>query len=481
MTLIKSVSGIRGTIGGRTGDNLTPLDAVKFTTAYAAFLRQRFPDRRLKVVLGRDARISGNMIQSVVGGTLMGMGVDVVDLGLTTTPTIELSVVEHQACGGIILTASHNPAMWNALKLLNSEGEFLNAEEGGEVVRRSEQLQDTSYAEVDQIGTLIRDNASIEKHIAKVVALKDVDIPAIKAANFKLVVDPVNSTGGLAIPALLRALGVESVEVINGEANGRFAHNPEPLAAHLTGLSEAVRRHKADAGIAVDPDVDRLAFMCEDGVLYGEEYTLVTVADYILSLRQKEGASALVAVSNLSSSRALQDVAEQYGGRYAASAVGEVHVVAKMKAEGAVIGGEGNGGVIYPPLHYGRDALVGVALFLTHWAHLRLAQAQGAPLSLSALKKRYPAYTIAKQKMELTPTTDIAALLQKLEQQLSSGTGQDKAEFCKEDGLKISFPARKEWVHLRKSNTEPIVRLYAESATAERAEALAQEIMKKLS
>ncbi|MDE7149588.1 MAG: phosphoglucosamine mutase, partial [Bacteroidales bacterium] len=354
MTLIKSVSGIRGTIGGRPGDNLTPLDTVKFTTAYAAFLQQRFPGRRLKVVVGRDARISGPMVQSLVNGTLMGMGVDVVDLGLTTTPTIELSVTEHKACGGIMLTASHNPAMWNALKLLNADGEFLNAEEGAEVVRRSENLEQEAYAPVEALGNMERDPASIEKHIAKVVALEDVDIPAIQAAGFKLVVDPVNSTGGLAIPALLKALGVQQVEVINGEPDGRFAHNPEPLAAHLTGLSEAVRHHKADAGIAVDPDVDRLAFMCEDGVLYGEEYTLVTVADYILSLRK--GA----AVSNLSSSRALRDVAEQYGGSYAASAVGEVHVVARMKAVQAVIGGEGNGGVIYPPLHYGRDALVGV-------------------------------------------------------------------------------------------------------------------------
>ncbi|MDE5606553.1 MAG: phosphoglucosamine mutase [Bacteroidales bacterium] len=470
MTLIKSVSGIRGTVGGRTGDNLTPLDAVKFTTAYAAFLKQRFPGRRLKVVVGRDARISGPMVQSLVNGTLMGMGVDVVDLGLTTTPTIELSVTEHQACGGIMLTASHNPVMWNALKLLNAEGEFLNAEEGAEVVRRSENLDETVYAAVEDLGGMERDAASIEKHIAKVVALKDVDVPAIKAAGFKLVVDPVNSTGSLAIPALLKALGVEQVEVINGEADGRFAHNPEPLAAHLTGLSEAVRSHKADAGIAVDPDVDRLAFMCEDGVLYGEEYTLVTVADYILSLRS--GA----AVSNLSSSRALRDVAEQYGGRYAASAVGEVHVVAKMKAEQAVIGGEGNGGVIYPPLHYGRDALVGVALFLTHWAHLRAAQ--GGRLSLSELKKRYPDYTIAKHKMELTPGADIPALLAGLERQFQGAS--EAVEICKEDGLKISFPARKEWVHLRKSNTEPIIRIYAESATEEKALALAEDMIERI-
>lgn len=472
MTLIKSVSGIRGTIGGRAGDNLTPLDTVKFTTAYAAFLQQRFPGRRLKVVVGRDARISGEMVQSLVNGTLMGMGADVVDLGLTTTPTIELSVTEHQACGGIMITASHNPTQWNALKLLNASGEFLNAEEGGEVVCLSERLEQIVCTEATALGGLERDPASIEKHIAKVLALADVDVPAIRAAGFKLVVDPVNSTGALAIPALLNALGVEQVTVINGTADGRFAHNPEPLAAHLTGLSEAVRAGKADAGIAVDPDVDRLAFMCEDGVLYGEEYTLVTVADYILSKRP--GA----AVSNLSSSRALQDVAERYGGRYAASAVGEVHVVAKMKAEQAVIGGEGNGGVIYPPLHYGRDALVGVALFLTHWAHLRTAQ--GGALSLSALKKRYPAYTIAKHKMELDPATDIPALLTALEQQFRSAAGADAAEICKEDGLKISFPARKEWVHLRKSNTEPIIRIYAESATEERAAALAEDMIKRM-
>lgn len=466
MSLIKSISGIRGTIGGGIGDNLTPLDLVRFTTAYVLFLKKRNPKKKLKIVVGRDARISGPMVESIVVGTLVGMGADVVKLGFSTTPSVELSVVEHLADGGIIITASHNPKEWNALKLLNGLGEFLNAKEGVEVIKISEKVEKEKYAEVDNLGKVEDDRRSIEKHIEKVIALKEVDIKAITEANFSIVVDPINSTGAIAVPLLLKALGIKKIHKINSKADGFFAHNPEPLKEHLDGLAQTVCKKKADVGIAVDPDVDRLAFMCENGVLYGEEYTLVTVADYILSLRKGP------AVSNLSSSLALKDVAQKYGCSYESAAVGEVNVVEKMKECKAVIGGEGNGGVIYPPLHYGRDALVGIALFLTHWAQLKKKK---KITNLSSLKSIYPQYFIVKHKMVLTESMNVGAILSALEKQFK------KENISKIDGLKISFPERKEWVHLRKSNTEPIIRLYAESATEERALLLAEDMVNKMS
>ncbi len=453
MTLIKSISGFRGTIGGSVGDNLTPLDLVKFTSAYAQWLKEQHPGKKLKVVLGRDARLSGAMASSIVEGTLLGCGVDVVHIGLATTPTVEVAVTGYGADGGIILTASHNPKQWNALKLLNSRGEFLNDAEGKKVL--SFAAADTyQYASVDELGEVVVRESYDQRHIDSVLALPLVDVSAVRSAHFKVVVDAVNSVGGVVIPALLRQMGVDVVP-LNCEPTGRFAHNPEPIPSNLTEISAAVPAEGADLGIVVDPDVDRLALICEDGTMFGEEYTLVAVADYVLS--HTPGST----VSNLSSSRALADVTAKHGCSYTASAVGEVNVVAEMKRTGAVIGGEGNGGVIYPALHYGRDALVGVALFLT-----LLAKKQ---MSASALRSTYPAYVISKNKIELTPDIDVDSVLQQMKAKYASEKVNDI------DGVKIDFPT--EWVHLRKSNTEPIIRIYSESKTEAAAEALAQKII----
>ena len=453
MTLIKSISGFRGTIGGSVGDNLTPLDLVKFTSAYAQWLKEQHPGKKLKVVLGRDARLSGAMASSIVEGTLLGCGVDVVYIGLATTPTVEVAVTGYGADGGIILTASHNPKQWNALKLLNSRGEFLNDAEGKKVL--SFAAADTyQYASVDELGEVVVRESYDQRHIDSVLALPLVDVSAVRSAHFKVVVDAVNSVGGVVIPALLRQMGVDVVP-LNCEPTGRFAHNPEPIPSNLTEISAAVPAEGADLGIVVDPDVDRLALICEDGTMFGEEYTLVAVADYVLS--HTPGST----VSNLSSSRALADVTAKHGCSYTASAVGEVNVVAEMKRTGAVIGGEGNGGVIYPALHYGRDALVGVALFLT-----LLAKKQ---MSASALRSTYPAYVISKNKIELTPDIDVDSVLQQMKAKYASEKVNDI------DGVKIDFPT--EWVHLRKSNTEPIIRIYSESKTEAAAEALAQKII----
>ena len=457
MTLIKSISGIRGTIGGIVGDNLTPLDIVKFVTAYVRFLGDANPGKRLKVVVGRDARLSGEMVENVVVGTLLGCGVDVVSVGLCTTPGTELAVTSRGADGGIILTASHNPKQWNALKLLTSAGEFLSDAEGKQVLAYAE---DTSwhYPEIDHIGHIVERTSFDEEHIESVLALADVDVEAIKARKFKVVVDAVNSVGGTVIPALLERLGVEVVK-INCEPTGNFAHNPEPVPENLTEICSVVVREKADLGVVVDPDVDRLALVCEDGEMFGEEYTLVACADYILSRRG--GGNT---VSNLSSSRALRDVTAKYGGSYGASAVGEVNVVAKMREVGAVIGGEGNGGVIFPELHYGRDALVGVALFLS-----LLAQ-KGC--RVSELKATYPQYHISKNKIQLTPDIDVDKVLSIMYSRYSSYNVSNI------DGVKIDFPT--EWVHLRKSNTEPIIRIYSESRDEDSAERLARGIMNEI-
>ncbi len=453
MTLIKSISGFRGTIGGSVGDNLTPLDLVKFTSAYSQWLKEQNPGKKLKVVLGRDARLSGAMAASVVEGTLLGCGIDVIQIGLATTPTVEVAVTGYGADGGIILTASHNPKQWNALKLLNGRGEFLNDAEGKKVLAIAA-ADDYLYAPVDELGQVIVRESYDQQHIDAVLALPLVDVEAVRAARFKVVVDAVNSVGGTVIPALLRQMGVEVVE-LNCEPTGRFAHNPEPIPANLTEISAAVPAQKADLGVVVDPDVDRLALVCEDGSMFGEEYTLVSVADYVLSHTPGN------TVSNLSSSRALADVTAAHGCSYSASAVGEVNVVAEMKRTGAVIGGEGNGGVIYPALHYGRDALVGVALFLT------LLAKKG--VSASALRAQYPAYAISKNKIELTPEIDVDAVLARMKEKYASEKVNDI------DGVKIDFPT--EWVHLRKSNTEPIIRIYSESSTEEQADALARKIM----
>ena len=453
MTLIKSISGFRGTIGGSVGDNLTPLDLVKFTSAYSQWLKEQNPGKKLKVVLGRDARLSGAMAASVVEGTLLGCGIDVIQIGLATTPTVEVAVTGYGADGGIILTASHNPKQWNALKLLNGRGEFLNDAEGKKVLAIAA-ADDYLYAPVDELGQVIVRESYDQQHIDAVLALPLVDVEAVRAARFKVVVDAVNSVGGTVIPALLRQMGVEVVE-LNCEPTGRFAHNPEPIPANLTEISAAVPAQKADLGVVVDPDVDRLALVCEDGSMFGEEYTLVSVADYVLSHTPGN------TVSNLSSSRALADVTAAHGCSYSASAVGEVNVVAEMKRTGAVIGGEGNGGVIYPALHYGRDALVGVALFLT------LLAKKG--VSASALRAQYPAYAISKNKIELTPEIDVDAVLAQMKKKYASEKVNDI------DGVKIDFPT--DWVHLRKSNTEPIIRIYSESSTEEQADALARKIM----
>ena len=454
MALIKSISGIRGTIGGRTDDNLTPLDTVKFTSAYGAWLLKENPGKdRLRVVVGRDARISGPMIHALVTATLSGMGIDVIDLGLSTTPTVEMMVVHHQADGGIILTASHNPKQWNALKLLNRQGEFLDAEQGAEILRTA-QADDYTYAEVDRLGTITSDLEGIDRHIEKVLALPAVDRRAIAEAGFKVVVDAVNSTGGIAIPKLLRALGVTDITELNCTPDGHFAHNPEPLKENLGQICRTVADERADMGIVVDPDVDRLAFIDEYGEMFGEEYTLVAVADYILSRQKGDTAS------NLSSSRALADVTAAHGGHYQASAVGEVTVVALMKKNGCVIGGEGNGGVIYPELHYGRDALVGVALMLTYLAKRKI--------SLSELRAQLPDYFMSKTKISLTPEIDVDAILEKMKQKYA------RERITDIDGVKIDFADS--WVHLRKSNTEPIIRIYTEARTQEQADRLGETI-----
>lgn len=453
MTLIKSISGIRGTIGGHAGDNLTPLDVVKFTTAYARLIAERNPGRKLTIVIGRDARISGEMVANLVEGTLLGCGVDVVNVGLCTTPGTELAVTAHKADGGIIITASHNPRQWNALKLLNGEGEFLSDAEGKRVLAMAEE-EDFAYPEIDGIGHVVSRESYNERHIEQVLALPLVDVEAVRARKFKVVVDAVNSTGGIVMPELLRRLGCEVVE-LNCEPTGEFAHNPEPLPQNLTQIAQVIVREKADLGIVVDPDVDRLAFVNEDGTMFVEEYTLVAVADYVLS--HKVGNT----VSNLSSSRALRDVTERHGGRYYASAVGEVNVVAKMKEVGAVIGGEGNGGVIYPELHYGRDALVGTALFLTHLAKCGMTMTQ--------LRATYPAYYASKNKIELTPAIDVDKVLREIKARYAGEKVNDI------DGVKIDFAEN--WVHLRKSNTEPIIRVYTEAKSMEEADALAQRFI----
>ena len=456
MTLIKSISGIRGTIGGEVGDNLTPIDIVKFTIAYTRFIASKNGAKRLRIVVGRDARISGEMVNDIIEGTLLGCGADVINVGLCTTPGTEMAVITHKADGGIIITASHNPKQWNALKLLNEKGEFLNAAEGQQVLALAEQ-EDFLFPDVEDIGKVISREDFNPTHIDQVLALNLVDVEKVKARKFKVVVDAVNSIGGVVIPALLERLGCEVVK-LNCEPTGHFAHNPEPLPQNLTEISEVIVREKADLGVVVDPDVDRLALVNEDGTMFGEEYTLVAVADYILS--RTKGNTC----SNLSSSRALSDITKAHGGEYAASAVGEVNVVTKMKEVGAVIGGEGNGGVIYPELHYGRDALVGVALFLTYLAELNIP--------MTELRKRYPAYFASKNKIELTPAIDVDNLLLTMKERYAHERVNDI------DGVKIDFAEH--WVHLRKSNTEPIVRIYVEAKSQEYADEVAQQFIAEM-
>ncbi len=457
MTLIKSISGIRGTIGGPQGDNLTPIDIVKFTTAYVRFMSEKNEGKRLTIVLGRDARLSGTMVEDIIEGTLLGCGADVINVGLCTTPGVEMAVITNKADGGIIITASHNPKQWNALKLLNERGEFLNDKEGKRVLALAED-EAFVFPEIDSIGKVLSREDFNATHIQQVLALPMVDVEAVKARRFKVVVDAVNSIGGVVIPALLEELGCEVVK-LNCEPTGEFAHNPEPLPEHLTEISEVIRREKADLGVVVDPDVDRLALVSEDGSMFGEEYTLVAVADYILS--QGVGNT----VSNLSSSRALRDVTVAHGGEYNASAVGEVNVVAKMKDTNAVIGGEGNGGVIYPALHYGRDALVGVALFLTHLVK------KGC--TMTELRKQYPAYFASKNKIQLTPAIDVDKVLAEMKARYANENVNDI------DGVKIDFAEN--WVHLRKSNTEPIIRIYTEAKSAAEADELAQRFIAEIS
>lgn len=458
MALIKSISGIRGTIGGQVGEGLNPLDIVKFTSAYATLIRKTTTKDTNKIVVGRDARLSGEMVKNIVVGTLMGMGWNVVDIDLATTPTTELAVTMENACGGIILTASHNPRQWNALKLLNERGEFLNAKEGEEVLRIAE-AEEFIYAEVDKLGKYTKDLSYNQKHIDSVLALKLVDVEAIRKANFKVALDAVNSVGGVVIPQLLEQLGVTQIEKLYCEPTGDFQHNPEPLEKNLTDIMQLMKSGKADVAFVVDPDVDRLAMICEDGTMYGEEYTLVTVADYVL--QHTPGNT----VSNLSSTRALRDITLKHGGEYSASAVGEVNVVTKMKETNAVIGGEGNGGVIYPESHYGRDALVGIALFLSHLAHKQM--------KVSELRKEYPAYFTAKNKVDLTPEINVDLILQKVKEVYKNEQINDV------DGVKIDFADK--WVHLRKSNTEPIVRVYSEAKSQEEAEKIGQEVMNLIS
>ncbi len=456
MTLIKSISGIRGTIGGQVGDNLTPIDTVKFASAYGVWLKQQRNKEQYRVVVGRDARISGEMIQNLVMNTLVGMGIHVIDLGLSTTPTVEIAVPMEHADGGIILTASHNPKQWNALKLLNAKGEFLNGDEGAKILEIAE-TNTMEFAEVDALGKITKNQAYIDLHIEEVLKMPLVNKKAIKDANLKVVVDGVNSTGGIAIPLLLEALGVHTVKLYC-EPNGEFPHNPEPLKEHLTDLSNAVIKERADLGIVVDPDVDRLAFTDENGEMFGEEYTLVACADYVLSKTPGN------TVSNMSSTRALRDVTEKHGGTYEASAVGEVNVVELMKKNKAIIGGEGNGGIIYPELHYGRDALVGVALFLSLLAEKRM--------TTSELRATYPTYFMSKKKIELTPTLDVDAILKAMEQRYQN------EQLTTIDGVKIDF--KTSWVHLRKSNTEPIIRIYTEAPTQNEADTLADKIIAEI-
>ena len=453
MTLIKSISGIRGTIGGKPGDTLNPLDIVKFTSAYATFIRRKGKSKSNTIVVGRDGRISGDMVRNIVCGTLMGIGYDVINIGMATTPTTELAVAMQQAAGGIIITASHNPRQWNALKLLNEKGEFLTAADGEEVLAIAEK-EDFEYASVDELGKYTEDNSFNQRHIDSILNLKLVDREAIKNAHFKVLVDAVNSVGGVIIPQFLDALGVE-YKVLNGEPTGDFAHNPEPLEKNLGEIMGEIAKGGYDLGIVVDPDVDRLVFISENGEMFGEEYTLVSVADYVLSKTPGN------TVSNLSSTRALRDVTERHGGKYTAAAVGEVNVTTQMKNVNAVIGGEGNGGVIYPESHYGRDALVGVALFLSHLAH------KGC--TASELKASYPEYFMAKNRIDLTPTADIDAILAKVKEVYSN------EEIIDIDGVKINFA--NSWVHLRKSNTEPIIRVYSEASTLQEAEELGEKLI----
>ncbi len=455
MTLIKSISGIRGTIGGMPDEGLTPLDIVKFTSAFGAWIKKRANKKEVSIVIGRDARISGEMVQHLVIGTLQGLGINVIDLGLSTTPTVEVAVTMKNASGGIILTASHNPKQWNALKLLNEKGEFISAADGEEVLRMAA-ANEFEYANVDELGTYSVDNTYLDKHIQAVLDLPLVDVVTIKTKNFTVAIDCVNSTGGIFLPPLLKALGVKEVIELYCEPNGIFPHNPEPLPENLTEIASVMKKQKADVGFVVDPDVDRLAIVSEDGEMFGEEYTLVAVADYVL--QNQKGNT----VSNLSSTKALRDVTEKQGGVYFASAVGEVNVVEMMKKENAIIGGEGNGGIIYPELHYGRDALVGIALFLTHLAK--------SNVTCSELRNSYPNYVMSKNKIELTPDINVDELLVQLQQKYT-----DK-EINTIDGVKIHFDNG--WVHLRKSNTEPIIRIYAENTTKEKADELAQQIIK---
>jgi len=459
VTLIKSISGIRGTIGGKSGESLTPLDVVKFTAAFAATIISK-PDVNKKVVIGRDARPSGKMVSDLVVSTLIGMGLDVIDLGLSTTPTVEIAVPLEAAGGGIILTASHNPIQWNALKLLNEKGEFISGNDGEKLLEIAEK-EDFSFAEVKQLGKYHSDDTYLQKHIDAILNLSSVNVEAIKSANFKIVVDAVNSSGGFAVPMLLKALGVTEIKELNCEPTGIFAHNPEPLPENLREISGEMKKGDYDLGIVVDPDVDRLALICEDGEPFGEEYTLVAVADYILSINKKQKNTT---VSNLSSTMALQDVTEKHGGEYFSAAVGEVNVVEKMKAAGSIIGGEGNGGIIFPELHYGRDALVGIALFLTHLAKFN------KPVGF--LRKKYPNYFIAKKKIELDQGTDVDLILEKIQKKYI------KYNLDTRDGVKIHFD--KEWVHLRKSNTEPIIRIYAESEFETKADNLADKIIQDI-
>lgn len=460
MTLIKSISGIRGTIGGQTGDTLNPLDIVKFTSAYATFIAQQNPGKKLKIIVGRDARISGEMVKNVICGTLMGIGADVVNIGLATTPTTELAVTMAEADGGIIITASHNPRQWNALKLLNNKGEFLTATDGAEVLKIAEE-EAFVYADVDHLGSYTEDHTFDERHIDSVLSLSLVDVEAIKERKFKVCVDAVNSVGGIILPKLLDRLGVDYT-LLYGEPTGDFGHNPEPLEKNLTGIMDEMKQSNYDLGIVVDPDVDRLAFIQEDGVMFGEEYTLVSVADYVLENIKGN------TVSNLSSTRALRDVTEKHGGKYYASAVGEVNVTTKMKEVGAIIGGEGNGGIIYPESHYGRDSLVGIALFLSLLAK--------KSLKASELRKTYPPYFIAKNRIDLTPDTDIDAILNTVKSLYGAKEGVSINDI---DGVKLDFA--KSWVHLRKSNTEPIIRIYSEASTMEEADELGKEIMRIIS
>lgn len=457
MTLIKSISGIRGTIGGQPGDNLTPIDVVKFSTAYGQWVKNQNSSDKYTVVIGRDARLSGSMVQNLVMNTLVGLGIDVIDLDLSTTPTVEVAVPMEKADGGIIITASHNPKQWNALKLLNEKGEFLDAAEGEEILRLAEDTG-IKYAEIDDLGKIVQKTDYIDQHIDEILKLEWVDAEKIKSGKFKVVVDAVNSTGGIAVPKLLERLGVEVVKLYC-EPNGEFPHNPEPLAENLTDVLNRVVKENADLGIVVDPDVDRLAFVDEKGNMFGEEYTLVAVADYLLG---KEPGNT---VSNLSSSRALRDITEKHGGTYQASAVGEVNVVKLMKDTNAFIGGEGNGGIIFPELHYGRDSLVGIALFLTHLAEKNI--------TVSELRAEYPSYYMSKSKIELTPEMDVDAILQKMEDKYA-----ETEDILTIDGIKIDFAEN--WVHLRKSNTEPIIRIYTEAKTQREADELAKRFIEEL-